>query len=257
MFGLKKLMHVIAVFCFVAICAALSGCYLTPPTTSDPHDPLQSFNRDTNRMNTKLDEAIIKPVAKGYKNAVPYFIRRGVTNFFDNLSQPANVGNDLLQGHIRWALNDLWSFVINSTVGLGGFFNPAKDIDLQPHDNNFALTLNRYGIYTAYFVVPLMGPNTLGGVVAMPVDYQMGITQYFIPLRYSVILTLVEGLNTRTNLLSTEDTANGLIFDRYIFYRSAFLQRQQFLAQLNQSGPEYPSELQEDNDDQIEYDDTH
>lgn len=228
-------------------CAILSGCYTTPPTTADPHDPFESFNRDTNRMNTKLDNFIIKPTAKEYVAVVPYAVRRGIGNFFVNLDKPEQVGNDILQGHFEWAMNDAWTFLINSTIGLAGFFTPAKAIDLQPHENDFALTLATYNLYSAYFVLPFVGPRTVGGAIAIPIDYYMGITKFYIPLRYSVILTMIEGLNARANLLNAEKTAGGLIFDRYIFYRSAYLQRRAYLLKLNNDGPRYSYQM--DNND--------
>jgi phospholipid-binding lipoprotein MlaA len=224
----------------LTVSAMLSGCYLSPPNTDNPHDPFEHINRDANRMNVKLDSTIIKPIAKEYRAFTPYFVRRGISNFFSNLAEPENVANDLLQGHFRWALNDAWSFVINSTVGIGGFWNAAKHIDLQPHDNDFGLTLNQWGLYSAYFVLPFIGPNTLGSVIGMPIDYYTGVTKYFIPLRYSAILTILNGINLRAQLLSTEKTANGLILDKYLFYRSAYLQHRVYLYQLNQQGPVYP-----------------
>ena len=223
-------------------CALLSGCYTTPATTADPHDPFDHFNRDTTRMNTKLDNVLVKPIAKEYETLVPYFVRKGVGNFFDNLDKPEQFMNDLLQGHGQWAMNDAWSFVVNTTVGIGGFFTPSTAIGLQPHENDFGLTLNQWHLYTAYFVLPIVGPRTIGSSLAIPVDYYLGVTQFFVPLRYSIILNMIYGINARANLLNTERTAGGLIFDRYIFYRSAYLQRRAYLEKLNQQQPYYSFE---------------
>lgn len=220
----------------------LTGCYLTPPDSAHPHDPLQHFNRDTTRLNSKLDRWLVKPVAKEYREVTPYVVRKSVTNFFDNLGKPAAVGNDLLQGHVRWALNDFWSFLVNTTVGLGGIFTPAEHIGLKTHDNDFGLTLNHYHVYTAYFVLPFAGPHTLGSSTAIISDYYMGVTQYFVPFRYDVILTMVDGLNSRANLLSTEKTAGSMVLDKYTFYRSAYLQFRANQNLINQTPPLYTHE---------------
>lgn len=237
------------ILCTLLGCALLSGCYTMPATTSDPHDPFQHLNRDTTRMNTKLDNLIVKPAAKEYVKIIPYFIRKGVGNFFDNLDKPEQFANDLLQGHGQWAMNDAWSFVVNTTVGVGGLFTPSKAIDLQPHENDFGLTLNQWNIYTAYFVLPIVGPRTIGSSLAIPVDYYLGVTQFFVPLRYSIILNMIYGINARANLLNAEKTAGGLIFDKYIFYRSAYLQRRAYLEKLNKQQPYYSFEDAEQNQD--------
>lgn len=243
--SLFTLLRQIALLSLLTCTVMLSGCYLSPPDSAEPHDPLQHLNRDTNRMNSKLDSLFVKPIATKYQHFTPYFLRAGVSHLFNNLDEPENVVNDLLQGHMRWALNDTWSFVINSTVGIAGLWDPAKHIGLQAHSNDFALTLNQWGLYTAYFVLPLAGPRTIGSSVAIPIDYSMGVTQFFIPLRYSVVLTIVDNINARAGLLNAEQTANGLIFDKYIFYRSAYLQHRAYLYKLNQQGPEYRMEQPE------------
>ena len=221
-------------------CFVLSSCYLSPPDTATPEDPLEHLNRDTTRLNTKLDDAIIKPVAKGYVVITPYIFRKSLNNFFTNLEEPANVVDDLLQGHGRWALNDAWRFVLNSTIGVGGLYDTASHMRLVPHGNDFGLTLNTWHVYTAYFMVPFAGPRTLGSTLAIPADYYFGLEQYYIPLRYSIVMTLTDGLNTRANLLNVEKTAGGLILDRYTFYRSAYLQRRAYLLRINNAGPTYP-----------------
>jgi phospholipid-binding lipoprotein MlaA len=233
--------RLILVFILLSSCL-LSGCYLHTTNPAAPPDPLQSLNRDTNRLNSRLDKILVKPVAQAYSDVVPYVARKSVSNFFDNLDEPADVANDLMQGDGRWALNDLWRFVFNTSIGLGGIFDPASHMGLQAHSNDFGLTLNRWGIYSAYFVVPFLGPRTIGNTVSIPVDYYLGASAHYIPLRYSVILDLVYGLNARAGLLSSEKTARGLIFDRYTFFRSAYLQRRAYLLKINHQGPYNMSE---------------
>ena len=106
----------------ILLVLSLSACYMTPPNPQKPRDPFQHLNRDTSRFNRKMDKAVIKPIAKGYKAVTPYVFRRSVANFFANLGEVLTIGNDILQGDVGWTLSDFWRFVINSTVGIAGIF---------------------------------------------------------------------------------------------------------------------------------------
>ena len=218
----------------------LSACYTTAPDPQHPRDPLQHLNRDTTRFNDKIDKAVLKPVAKGYKAITPYAFRRSVGNFFSNLGEVKNMGNDLLQGNIRWALSDFWRFVFNTTIGIGGLFDPASHIGLMPHSNDFGLTLNRWHLYSDYLVLPFLGPNTVGTTIALPVDYHLGISNNIFPVRTQIALFLLSSINRRAALLGREKTANGLMIDQYVFYENAYLQYRAHLLEINRAGPYFP-----------------
>jgi ABC-type transporter lipoprotein component MlaA len=81
-------------------------------------DPYEHYNRNAYRMNDKLDIIMLKPAAKAYKYITPLFFRKGVTNFFSNLSDIPRLANDILQGHFYWTMNDFWRLTLNS--GLRG-----------------------------------------------------------------------------------------------------------------------------------------
>ena len=220
----------------VTLC--LSACYTAPPTSVQPHDPLQHLNRDTVRFNDKLDKAILKPVAKGYTKIIPYVVRRSVGNFFANLQEVSIITNDILQAEPGWTLSDAWRFLINTTVGIGGLFDPARHIGLMPHHNDFGLTLNRWHIYTPYLVLPLLGPNTIGSSIAIPIDYYINPYRYLFSFRTRVILYVLEGVDKRAQLLQLEKTANSLIFDPYAFQQNTYLQFRAYLLQINKRGPD-------------------
>ncbi len=220
---------------------SLSACYMTPPNPQKPRDPFQHLNRDTSRFNHKMDKAVIKPIAKGYKTITPYVFRRSVANFFSNLGEVLTIGNDLLQGDIGWTLSDFWRFVINSTVGIAGIFDPASHLGLVNHKNDFGLTLNRWHFYSAYLVLPFLGPSTVNRTIALPVDYYMGLASNIFPPREWTIAMLLKLLNKRAQLLGSEKTAKGLIFDPYIFYQNAYFQYRAHLLQINKNGPYFNS----------------
>ena len=111
----------LAVFVLLA-----AGCATVPPGKSDPRDPWEKFNRSMFTFNDALDRTIAKPVAKGYKKVAPSFVRTGISNFITNIDQVATIVNALFQGKVRQAGNDSARFLLNTTFGLGGFFDPAS-----------------------------------------------------------------------------------------------------------------------------------
>jgi phospholipid-binding lipoprotein MlaA len=223
----------------LAVLSCLGSCSTLPPNPVTPADPLEPLNRNTTRFNDKLDKAIIRPVARAYLKITPYFLRHSLDNFFTNFGSVIVISNDILQGEGRWALSDSWRFVINTTVGIGGIFDPAKHIGLQAHRNDFGLTLNRWHIYTPYFVMPFLGPNTIGGAIGIVPDYYLSCEASLIPLNTSVMLKVANSLNSRAILLQRQDQTAGLVLDPYTFYRSAYLQYRQHLHVINTAGPQF------------------
>jgi phospholipid-binding lipoprotein MlaA len=217
----------------------LNSCSTTPPSVVSPPDPLEHLNRNTMRFNDKLDKAVITPVARGYIKVTPYVMRRSVSNFFNNLELFPDMGNDILQAEGQWFQSDAWRLIINSTVGIGGLFDPASHIGLMPHSNDFGMTLNRWHIFTPYFVIPFLGPSTLGTTVGILPDYFMSFDTYLIPLRTSVMADVVKMLNSRAMLLQRQEQAAGLVLDPYTFYRSAYLQYRQHALAVNLAGPQF------------------
>lgn len=229
----------------------LSSCTTTPPDPVNPPDPMQHINRDAFRFNDKFDRSFLKPTAKAYKAVTPYFFRSGLGNFLSNLREPVIIGNNILQGDVRWFLSDSWRFAVNSTVGLLGTIDIAKHIGLQPHDNDFGLTLNSWGFYSDYLVVPFLGPKTVEGFVGMMPDYFMNPTNYY-DVSWDLELFMLGGLNTRAQLLSLEQTASVFMFDPYIFYRNAYLQQRAYKLKINQRGPYFAGydKVNNDSDDE-------
>ncbi|MGH8335274.1 MAG: MlaA family lipoprotein, partial [Gammaproteobacteria bacterium] len=113
----------------------LGGCATTPPDyVTQTRDPWEKLNRVTFAFNDKLDKAVARPVAKTYVRAVPVQARHGIHNFLNNLGEPVTIVNDLLQGQFRSSLKDTTRFLVNSTVGLLGWFDVARQLSLPDHD---------------------------------------------------------------------------------------------------------------------------
>ncbi len=159
----------------VAILAsALAACAVAPPRTDDP---LQNFNRKMFAFNQFADKVAIRPAAKAYVKVTGPKGRVLISNFFANLRTPVTIINEVLQGRPEPALQSSGRFVINSTVGFLGFFDPASDMKLTAHPTDFGVTLAHWGLPEGpYLVLPFIGPTTLRDVWRLPVD------SYFDPL---------------------------------------------------------------------------
>ncbi len=136
------------------------------------YDPWGRLNRFTYRFNARFDEALILPVANGYRRFVPAPLRGGVHNFFANLSEVDSVINYTLQGRLHRTARSVGRFVINTTLGIGGLFDVAGRLHIEYEPTGFGTTLAKWGLHPGpYLVMPLLGPSTLREGVGYAVDY--------------------------------------------------------------------------------------
>ena len=192
-------------------------------------DPWESFNRKIYTFNDVADRYVLKPVAKGYEAVTPQFLEDGIHNVFMNVGEVGNILNSLLQAKFKHGAEDTGRLLINSTVGLLGFFDVAGKIGLQSHDEDFGQTLGYWGVKSGpYVVLPFFGPRTVRDAFGSIPDAYSDPIPYLIdhvPTRNQVLLGRV--VDTRASLLKAEELMSG---DRYIFLRDAYLQRRQFLV---------------------------
>ncbi len=198
--------------------------------TANPHnpDPWESFNRKIYAFNDVADRYFLKPVAKGYQWITPQFLEDGIHRIFSNLGEVSNILNSLLQAKFKNTAVDTGRFIINSTVGLLGFFDVAAKMGLELHEEDFGQTLGYWGVNSGpYIVVPLLGPRTIrdgvGGIADTFTD-PVGYIEH-VPTRNQIYGVRV--VDTRAQLFSAEELITG---DRYIFIRDAYLQRREFLV---------------------------
>ena len=130
----------------------------------------EDFSRGIFKFNQGFDKAILKPIASGY-NKLPEPIRTGTGNFTSNLGTLLTIPNHLLQGQWKLAGESTASFVINSTVGILGFANPAAKMGLKNQQEDVGQTLGAYGFTGGcYFVLPILGPTTIRDSFGMVAD---------------------------------------------------------------------------------------
>ena len=138
-------------------------------------DPLSGYNRVMTDFNDSLYVWVLDPVARGYRWVLPYAARRGVKNFFHNLLFPLRFVNNALQLKIKNAGEEFLRFSINSTIGILGFWDPAKEwFDLEAHEEDFGQTLGYYGVGGGFHVVlPFLGPSNVRDMFSLYPDMQM------------------------------------------------------------------------------------
>lgn len=130
----------------------------------------ESTSRAIFKFNMGFDNAILEPIAKGY-NKLPNPIKVGTSNFTSNIGTLLSIPNNILQGNFRQVGHATGSFVINTSVGILGFLNPAKKLGLNPHKEDVGQTLATYGIGSGcYFVLPILGPTTVRDSLGMLAD---------------------------------------------------------------------------------------
>ena len=193
----------------------------------ETRDPWQGLNRVTHKFNHVLDRFLLLPVAKVYKTVAPGFVQAGTRRFFDNLDDIDNAVNDLLQGKPSDAFGDIGRLAINTTIGVGGWFDPATKFGLKKHEEDFGQTLSVWGVPRGpYLVLPFLGPSTVTDAVGRPFDAVLNPVRYLYPVDHRNTLYGTSLISTRASLLSAESAVFG---DEYIFYRDAYLQRREFL----------------------------
>ena len=208
----------------------------------EPSDPWEGMNRGILSFNDETDKYILKPVAKGYQWITPEFVDVGISNFFSNLKDIGVSVNDFLQAKPKQGGMDAARFLVNSTVGIAGFIDVAAMIDLPKHDEDFAQTLAVWGVPRGpYFVMPFYGPSSVRGVGGYLGDTALH------PLTYTFFfanpgvswgaagLRLVEIIDVRADFLGAEAVASEAALDRYIFFRSAYMQRRDYLINDGQA----------------------
>jgi phospholipid-binding lipoprotein MlaA len=222
---LSKLFHTLTLCVLVLL---IGGC----ATTQNP-DPLETMNRGIYKFNTVVDDAVVKPVAKGYKAVAPSFVVKGINNFFNNLRDVITVINDLLQFKIKHAANDAGRVAINSTVGLLGFIDVHSMSGGERRKEDFGQTLGHWGVGSgAYLVIPFFGPSSIRDGVGLVAD-----TLYFDPISYITDVRtrnqvrLAQFTDARTELLNASDILNEASIDPYAFQRDAYLQYRQGLVE--------------------------
>lgn len=217
--------------CVAALAMALAGC-AAPPPPSQPYDPDEVNNRQRHEFNKALDRSIVQPLSGAIGGKGTGAIGRGVANFSDNLDVPGDVVNNILQLRLGRAAENTLRFVINTTIGLGGVLDPAKEIGLGGKTTDFGETLHVWGVPEgAYQELPFIGPSTDRDTVGKAVDVALNPLRFVLPARAAWVPTVASvgsRLGDRARFSSTVDSILYDSADSYAQTRLLYLQNRRF-----------------------------
>lgn len=210
----------------IIVLTVLAGCSST--ATTDSGDPHEAVNRKFYAFNDTLDKNILEPVAKTYVRVTPDPVRDSVTNFVDNVTYLNTIANQLLQGKLGRFFHDSGRFVVNSTLGIGGLFDPATSMGLNQNNEDLGQTFGVWGANEgAYLTLPLLGPSSyrdftspVMGIMLNPLTYLSAVV--------TVPVGVLAAVNTRANLLDASRIRDQAALDPYTFVREAWRQQREY-----------------------------
>lgn len=224
----------------LSLVVVVAGC-ATPPPASNPeavaefkqtNDPLEPTNRFLYRVNNALDNYVLRPAAIAYRDVFPDPVRNGIHNALNNLSTPIKLGTDMLEGEPRMAGNSYMRFLINSTVGVAGIFDPATNWGYPDHDNDFGLVFAIWGVPEGPFLfLPLLGPTNPRDAIGR------GVGTYADPFsrfgQGAIVTGLhwgrwgIEVVDERSRVLDTVASIKRTALDPYATFRSLWRQHRE------------------------------
>ena len=212
-------------------------------------DRFERVNRGIYRFNRGLDRNLVRPLARAYDKVVPYPVEHRVRNFFTNLRAPTDILNNLLQAKFKPGFADLGRFLLNSTAGIGGFFDPAKKLGLERHPEDFGQTLAVWGVPSGgYLMLPILGPGTLRDQGAWwALDVRTDVIWRVDDQSTRNSLVVWRFISDRAVLLPAERTLEES-FDEYALLRDAYLQRRRYQL-YDEAPPEDEDYLYLDDED--------
>jgi len=192
-------------------------------------DPFEDINRTVYGFNETVDDNLLEPVSRAYKDHVPEVAQDGVSNFFGNLRDVSTLANQILQFKPVESIETLGRILVNSTIGLGGLFDVASDMGLTTDDEDFGQTMGVWGVEEGpYVVLPLLGPSTVRDGAGLFVDTTSDANMIDKTEGIGFISSsAINIIDKRVELLPVTDMLD-LSDDPYTMMRSSYLQKRKF-----------------------------
>jgi phospholipid-binding lipoprotein MlaA len=207
-------------------------------------DPWEKFNRRVFAFNRRIDRAILVPLARLTTGLTPGPVGRAIHNFLVNLNEPVVMVNDLLQARPGPALRSAFRLLVNSTAGGLGAVDVAKALGDPAHKNGFGDTLGRWGAMPGpYIVTPVLGPGTVRDLFGSIVDdltLPLQIIDFPYRLEVDITVSIVGGLNERSELGAQYDALLAGAADPYATLRSSYLQAREAQIRGEKALPPLP-----------------
>jgi phospholipid-binding lipoprotein MlaA len=203
--------------------------YLEGYEQNEVPDPLAPFNKAMYHFNDKFYFWLLKPTARGYRAVFPEPARVGISNVFSNLGFPLRFVNCLLQANLKGAGIEISRFSINTTMGIGGLFDPARSLFKLPEkDEDFGQTFGVYGIKEGFYIMwPILGPSTIRDSVGMIGDYFSDPISYVKPLEASLGIDAYKKVNDTSLKIGDYEALKKAAIDPYIAIRDAYIQNRE------------------------------
>jgi phospholipid-binding lipoprotein MlaA len=221
----------LAALLVAAVIGGAGGAVAAPATAPTPGDPWEKFNRIGFAIQGAIDRVFIRPAALLFHSLTPGPLGQAVHNLVVNLSEPTAFINDMLQGRVKRAGIPAGRFLANSTIGILGLIDVAGHWGLPHHDNEFGITLGRWGAGPGpYVFVPLVGPSTVRDLIGKGVDLAtdpIHFASYANRTEVSTIRVIVGGLDTRIMNDADLQALMASAADPYATLRSVYLQNRQ------------------------------
>lgn len=206
----------------------LGACTSVPPEQRSENDPWEPVNRTIFDLNTTIDKATLKPIARGYDTVVPRPVKIGVSNFMSNLATPGSAFNNLLQGKPAGGFTELTRFMLNTVLGLGGLFDIASASGIEARSEDFGQTAAVWGAPPGpYLMLPFRGPTTLRDALMMPLDIFADPLYHYDVTSVRDKLVVLRIVDMRARLLVAEKLLEDSK-DRYVTLRESYLQNREY-----------------------------
>lgn len=227
----------------VALVALLGACAAKQPAPTEINDPFEGVNRSMHSFNKGLDRTIVRDASKIYVTVTPEPVVLGIANFFDNVGEPLNAVNNILQGDIDGVTYSTLRFLTNTTIGIGGLFDAATEFGIPEDDTDFGETMFVWGVPEGpYLEVPFFGPQTSRRFAGRGVDIFLDplgtVLSFFDGATVQASAFVLDALKVRDDRRAAIDDALYNSVDSYATARIVYLQNRRFRLGSS-AGPDY------------------
>jgi len=225
---LKRFGQVLAMLLVIGVtanCASTSSPDEYADDDYSVNDPFEDINRVTFEINQTLDGLLLRPIAEIYVGVVPEWGRDRINDALNNLGEPVNFANGLLQGNMERAATSMLRFAFNSTFGLAGFFDIADGIGLSRADEDFGQTLAVWGVPEGpYLMLPLFGPSNPRDAIGMGVDWLIDPFTRALRSHEKYQRLIARGIDQRSRYINELETLEETSIDFYAAMRELYRQ---------------------------------
>ncbi len=224
----RQLIPGLCIIAMTALTACAGNIPAAPKDQRAEYDPWEPMNRRISNFNQGFDSVTFRPLAKGYQTIMPGFVKTGVNNFSKNLLGPMFILNNFLQGKPGRGAKEFGRFTINTIMGIGGLLDVATHSGIESSPETWGQTFAVWGIPDGPFVVvPILGPRTLSGAFAIPLDFASDPTFYIDDNTTKWVIYGIRAIDLRMQLFKVEELLADSN-DRYLTIRESFLQNRRF-----------------------------